>query len=169
MWFKRRPKPAAVPIMAEFRDVSRPPDAERVAAEFGREIHFAADLLRVRPWLPPQTPGREVVAAILNHEWTGFLALLGEYGPWVYAGGVSDLQRLSRLYGTLAAAASVTSAMNLNHAAQRRPDSLLARLNVSEQQPGGTSAQALAALEDAFWHETEAQARARYEAWQRRR
>lgn len=85
---------------AELRDIDSPAAARRVGAEFGREAHFAADLLRARPWLSPELSGREALSAILEGEWTGFLALLGEDGPWVYATSVRDLQELARLYAT---------------------------------------------------------------------
>lgn len=104
----RRPGPS-VPSparLAELRDLGSPSAAARAGAEFGRETHFAADLLRVRPWLSPDTPGRELPGHLLAEEWTGFLALLGEPGPWVYAPSVSDLQRLLGSYAQLAAAQS---------------------------------------------------------------
>ena len=126
--------------LAELRDVSSPAEAARASAEFAGEPGFAADLLGVRPWMSSDTPKREVLNALLDTEWTGFLALLGEYGPWVYVGTVRDLQTLSGRYGALVAAASVADQQTVWTAARDSAfPSLLARLEaagvvVSERQ-----------------------------------
>lgn len=97
--FRRRSStpPASDHALAELRDIDSPAAAARAGAEFGREPHFADDLRRVRPWLAPELGGREVLARVFDTEWTGFLALLGEDGPWVYAATIRDLSVLSRL------------------------------------------------------------------------
>lgn len=149
--------------LAELRDVSSPAEAARASAEFAEEPGFAADLLRVRPWLSPQTPRREVLGALLDTEWTGFLALLGEYGPWVYVSTVRDLQILSARYGELVTAASGADEEAVWNAS-REPvfPSLLARLEATDYRRPGHGGGDLAALEAAFWAEAGAQARGRY-------
>ncbi|ANC71299.1 hypothetical protein DRO_1565 [Deinococcus radiodurans R1 = ATCC 13939 = DSM 20539] len=103
--FRRRAVAAPLPLLAELRDVDSPSAAARVGAEFGGEPHFAKDLQRVRPWLPPELTGAALLDAIRREEWTGFLALLAEDGPWVYVQNVREVQVLSRLYSRLARAA----------------------------------------------------------------
>lgn len=155
--------------LAELRDVSGPAEAARASAEFAGEPGFAADLLGVRPWISRDTPRREVLNALLNTEWTGFLALLGEYGPWVYVGTVRDLQTLSARYGALVAAASEADEDAVwNASLGTAPPPLLARLEATDyRRPGsarsGRGGKDLAALEAAFWAEAGAQARRRYE------
>ena len=104
--FRRRVTPLPpLPVLAELRDVDSPAAARRAGVEFGRERRFAADLLRVRPWLEVDTAGRDVPALLLQSEWIGFLGLLDERGPWVYVQNVREVQVLSRLYSRLAGAA----------------------------------------------------------------
>lgn len=136
--FRRASLAPAPARLAELRDLDSPSAARRAGAEFGREPHFAADLLRVRPWLDAGTPGREVPARLLAEEWTGFLALLGEPGPWVYAPSVSDLQRLLGHYGRL------TQAARGANSGGAEAGSLLDRLG------GAVTPQSLA-LEAEFW------------------
>ncbi|EYB68252.1 hypothetical protein DEIPH_ctg025orf0100 [Deinococcus phoenicis] len=160
--------------LAELRDVASPSDAARVGAELASERWLAPDLLAARPWLPLDTPARALPGAVLHSEWTGFLALLGESGPWVYAASVTDLQRLSRLYGELVGAASHASeATALEAAGSGGPlPSLLARLEETDYRtpaaPSPTASE-LVALERAFWQEAQAQAGARRAAWLARR
>lgn len=160
--------------LTELRDLSSPSDAARVGAELAGEDWLAADLLAVRPWLPPDTAARALPGALLEAEWTGFLALLGEHGPWVYAASVADLQRLSRRYAELvrqAAGAAEDVALAAASASGGRP-SLLARLEGTDyRRPSGPSPAAaeLATLEEAFWAEAGAQARARRAARAARR
>ncbi|MHA0037835.1 hypothetical protein [Deinococcus sp. PESE-13] len=104
MFRRRRPLPP-LPLLAEWRDRASPSAAARVGAEFGGEAHFAGDLRRVRPWLPAGLSGAALLDAIRREEWTGFLALLAEDGPWVYVQNVREVQVLSRLYSWLAGAA----------------------------------------------------------------
>lgn len=160
--------------LAELRDVASPSDAARVGAELASERWLAPDLLAARPWLPPHTPAREVPEAVLHSEWTGFLALLGEYGPWVYAASVADLQRLSRLYSRLVSAASCASEATVLAAALAGCPlpSLLARLEETDYRTPAAAAPTapeLAALELAFWQEVQAQAGTRRAAWLARR
>lgn len=103
--FRRRAVAAPLPLLAELRDVDSPSAAARVGAEFGGEPHFAEDLQRVRPWLPAGLSGAALLDGIRQEEWTGFLALLAEDGPWVYVQNVREVQVLSRLYSRLAGAA----------------------------------------------------------------
>lgn len=156
--------------MTELRDITRPADADRAAAEFASEAQFAGDLRRVRPWLAPDTPRRAVLAAVLHAEGTGFLALLGEYGPWVYAASVRDLQELGGAYGALVHAAHHAPEDAVYAAAAQRPDSLLTRLEATDhRQPGRGGDADLAALEAGFWHAAAVQAQTRYAAHGQRR
>lgn len=171
-----QPRPRAVALtptararlahLAELRDVFSPSDAARVGAEFAGERWLAPDLLAVRPWLPPDLNAREVPGAVLDAERSGFLALLGEHGPWVYVGNVADLQTLSRLNSALveaAARASEDDALNAALSTGPHP-SILARLEGTAYRQASTSPADLAALEGAFWQAAGAQARARREA-----
>lgn len=111
--------------VVELNDVFSPSDAARWAGQLAREPHILNDLCRVRPWLSPVLPGtrREalgaVLAEIVEREWTGFLTLLGEYGPWVYAPSVADLQELSRHYAALVLASLPASEQTVLEAAQQ--------------------------------------------------
>ncbi len=153
--FKRQMSlPPALPMLAELRDVDSPAAARRTGAEFGRELHFADDLRRVRPWLAPEMAGRDIPAALLDSEWAGFLALLDERGPWVFVQNVRELQILTRLYSRLFRAV-------FPHG-EGAGDSLTARLGVPP-------APELAALEQAFWRQAGDFARQRHAAWSRLR
>lgn len=152
MW--RRPsrqKSVPLPVLAELRDIDSPTAARRAGVEFGREACFAADLRRVRPWLPAHLPGRDLPAALLDSEWIGFLALLDERGPWVYVQNVRELQDLTRLYSLLFQAAS-TDKGGLAGA------SLLARL-------GAAPTPELEALEAEFWRQAAGLAQHRHQQW----
>lgn len=159
--------------LTELRDVFSPADAARVGAELVGESGLAADLLAVRPWLPPETSAREVLGAVLRGEWSGLLGLLGEHGPWVYAATVADLQALARLNGELVAAASQAdeeAVLNAALASGRTFPAVLARLEATNyRRPAPGPAPDLAALEATFWREAERQARAAHERWQARR
>ncbi|GGR81308.1 hypothetical protein [Deinococcus sedimenti] len=161
--------------LAELRDIGGPSEAARAGAEFAGERWFRGDLLGVRPWLVPDTPAREVVASVLPAEWTGFLALLGEYGPWVYAPDVRALQELSGSYSALVTAARSASEAEVLLAAERSLTlgahrTLLVRLEATPyRQPtrSGVTADGLHDLETAFWTlagTLAAQAHARWQA-----
>lgn len=173
--------------LTEFHDVSLPSSARSLGRQFAHEPHLAADLLRVRPWLDqvelPRAEG--VLAAIFQVEWTGFLALLGEFGPWVYAPSVADLQALSQIYARLVHLAAESPEPEVLGAAfrlSRTGKDLLFRLEATDyRRPGEdptaatTGSQAsqasshLVEAERAFWDTAEAQARQRYTAWAARR
>lgn len=157
--------------LTELRDVFSPSDAVRVGAEFAGEEWLARDLLAVRPWLPQNTPKREVVSAILNSQWTGFLALLGEYGPWVYVPDVAQLQQLSRLYAALVAAASQASEEQAFASASLSSafPSLITRLEQTDYRQPVNQNHDLVAFELAFWHAAQANAKSSFEAWRARR
>ncbi|MFB9994592.1 hypothetical protein ACFFLM_21775 [Deinococcus oregonensis] len=172
--------------VVELNDVSSPSDAARWAGQLAREPHILGDLCRVRPWISPvpSGTGREALTAVLTEimgrEWTGFLVLLGEYGPWVYAPSVADLQELSRHYAALVLAASAASEQTVLDAAQRVHHSsaahvsLLARLEATDyRQPQPRTPdplpEQLAQLELAFWHAAEIQARRRIQEWERQK
>lgn len=160
--------------LADLRDVFYPSDAEGIGGEYSGEAHLAPDLLAARPWLAPDTPRREVLNAVMAGEWTGLLALLGEYGPWVYAPDVAALQGLSRAYAALVSAAIPAREEDVLAAARRHTGgapSLLARLEATDyrQKGRGTLPQTLAALEAAFWAQAGETAAARRAAWAERR
>ncbi|GAA5437586.1 hypothetical protein [Deinococcus aquaticus] len=176
--------------MTELRDIDSPAAAARAGAEYAGERWLAPDLLGVRPWLPPDTPRREVPGAVLNGEWTGFLALLGEYGPWVYAADVRALQVLSGAYAALVQAAQVApEPVALQAAALSLADAphhtLLIRLEATPYRRPGRPARwwswrlpgrqppadatTLVELERAFWTQVAAHAQDRRAAWATRR
>ncbi|GGR50947.1 hypothetical protein GCM10008959_10350 [Deinococcus seoulensis] len=181
--------------LTELRDIDSPAAADRAGAEYAGERWLAPDLLGVRPWLPPGTPRREVPGAVLNGEWTGFLALLGEYGPWVYAADVRALQELSGAYAALVQAAQTAPEDVALHAAARSladapHHTLLIRLEATPyrrperparwwparwwswgrpgRQPPADAA-TLVELERAFWTLVAAHAQDRRAAWVARR
>ncbi|GBF08038.1 hypothetical protein DAERI_210034 [Deinococcus aerius] len=170
--------------LAELHDVTLPSQARTLARQLAGEAFLVPDLLRARPWL--REPGREgaenVLAAILHTEWSGFLALLGEFGPWVYVPTVADLQALSRPYARLVhQAAESQDAELLSAALQIDPpeESLLVRLEVTDyRQSGrrealslrvGRNAAQLAELEQSFWDDAERLAQRRRAEWAARR
>ncbi|GAA5441261.1 hypothetical protein ACFQDE_01510 [Deinococcus caeni] len=152
--------------LTELRDIDSPAAADRAGAEYAGERWLAPDLLGVRPWLPPDTPLRGVVRAVLDGEWTGFLALLGEYGPWVYAADVRALQELSGVYAALVQAAQTAPEDVALHAAHRSRQNaphhtLLVRLEATPyRRPARSAPDAahLTALEGAFWAQVAGQA-----------
>ncbi|GGL72557.1 hypothetical protein GCM10010840_08380 [Deinococcus aerolatus] len=157
--------------LTELRDVFSPSDAERVGREFAGERWLAPDLLAVRPWLDSRIPPKEVVRAVMHSQWSGLVALLGEYGPWVYAANVADLQLLGRRYGALVRAASLAPEDTALDAALGQTDhpSLLARLEAADYRQSAGHSGDLKALEVAFWDTAQAQARRDWEGWQARR
>lgn len=171
--------------LAELRDVASPSSAERVGAEFWREPHFASDLRRVRPWLADGPP-RALLGQVFQSEWTGFLALLAEAGPWVYAPTVRDLQGLATDYHALrrlVLGARARRGLALLHGGAHPrppggpgpeqlgpeqlgpgpPESLWSRLG----QPGSPPPEAVQA-EAQFWQGAHALAAARRAEWQQR-
>ncbi len=159
--------------LTDLRDVFSPADAERVGREFAGERWLGPDLLAARPWLDARTPPKEVVTAVMQSQWSGLVALLGESGPWVYAANVADLQRLGRLYGELVRAASQAQEDRVLDAALGQPDqpSLLARLEATDyrQSADKDTGPDLCALEAAFWDAAKTQARRDWEGWRARR
>ncbi|PTA69719.1 hypothetical protein [Deinococcus arcticus] len=182
-----QPRPRALPLspadraqlshLTELRDIASPGAARRVGAELAGERTLAPDLLGARPWLPPDLGARALLPALLEGEWTGFLALLGACGPWVYAPDVRAVQRLSAAYGALVSAAQtvpeeVALAAAGASSALAPGRTLLPRLEaVPYRQPrhGAVSAETLVALETSFWTLAAQLARAQHEAWKARR
>ncbi|WP_221088887.1 hypothetical protein [Deinococcus aquaedulcis] len=182
-----QPRPRALPLspagraqlshLTELRDLDSPGAAARVGAELAGERTLAPDLLGVRPWLPRDLGPHALPGALLRSEWTGFLALLGEHGPWVYAPDVRAVQRLSAAYGALVMAAQAVSeevALQAAQAAVARAShwTLLPRLEaVPYRQPrrGAATAGALLEREAAFWALAADLAQAAHTAWQARR
>lgn len=162
---------ARLPHLTDLRDVFSPADAQRVGREFAGERWLAPDLLAARPWLDSRTPPKEIVSAVMDSQWSGLVALLGEHGPWVYAANVADLQGLGRRYGELVRAAALAPEHEALDAAFSQPEfpSLLARLEATDyRQPSGVKAD-LIELERAFWDAARAQAQQDWEGWQARR
>jgi hypothetical protein len=160
--------------LADLRDVFYPSDAERIGGEYSGELHLAPDLLAARPWLAPDTPRRDLLGRVMAQEWTGLLALLGEYGPWVYVPDVAALQGLSRAYAALVSAATPAREEDVLAAARRHAGgttSLLARLEITDyrRKTHPAAPEPLAALEGAFWAQAGEVAAARRAEWQARR
>lgn len=171
--------------LVELHDVSLPSRARELGGQLARERTLAPDLLRVRPWLGGVSGAREVLAAVFDTEWSGFLSLLGEFGPWVYAPSVADLQALSRHYAALVRLASGSREEGVLAAALRLAPplegggpgpSLLARLEATDYRAGdgnpsreADETAALVEAEDAFWAAAQRQARQRRGEWAARR
>ena len=86
--------------IVELHDLSFGHQAAPLLRLLSQEADLFSDLLRPRPWLARQE-GQAVLEALLEQEWTGFVARLGRSGPWVYASTVQGLQRLSAGYTRL--------------------------------------------------------------------
>ncbi|TDE85294.1 hypothetical protein [Deinococcus sp. S9] len=151
--------------LAELHDLMLPSTVQTLARRLAGEANLAPDLLRVRPWLTGLTKLEDVLAAVFRDEWSGFLALLGEFGPWVYVPSVADLQALSHRYAALVRAASTSgenavlaAAWQLQQLGASPP--LLARLEVSDhrREAGHQETSELVRLERAFWTAAEQQA-----------
>lgn len=151
--------------LAELHDLMLPSAVQTLARQLAGEANLAPDLLQVRPWLTGLAQLEDVLATVFRQEWNGFLALLGEFGPWVYVPSVADLQALSHRYAALVRAAS-TSGENAVLAAAWQlqqlgaPPPLLARLEVSDyrREAGHQETPELIRLERAFWTAAEQQA-----------
>ena len=99
----RTPSPlntGALNGIAELHDLSFSHQTAPLLRLLSQEAQLIPDLLRPRPWLE-QRNAQAVLDALLEQEWTGFLAHLGRVGPWVYAPTVQGLQRLSAGYTRL--------------------------------------------------------------------
>ncbi|MEF2277253.1 hypothetical protein V3W47_03015 [Deinococcus sp. YIM 134068] len=174
--------------LAELHDVALPSRARELGGQFGRERTLVPDLRRARPWLGEAGSARDVLTLIFETEWSGFLALPGEVGPWVYVPSVADLQSLSRSYAALVRVASRAGDAEVLDAAirlqLRSPEgSLLARLEATDYRdspPGRhrsrlrpaserVDAPQLMALEEAFWDAARTLAHTRRDAWAARR
>ncbi len=163
--------------LAELRDIGGPSEAARAGAEFAGERWLRPDLVGVRPWLTPDVGAREVVPAVLRAEWTGFLALLGEHGPWVYAPDIRALQELSGAYAALVTAARGAPEPAVLLAAERSLTlgahrTLLVRLEVTpyrQSTRSGVTADGLHDLETMFWTLARTQAAQAHARWQARR
>ncbi|WP_216327006.1 hypothetical protein [Deinococcus aestuarii] len=167
--------------LVELHDVSRPSRARDLGGQLARERTLAPDLLRARPWLAGVSGTPDALAAVFETEWSGFLSLLGEFGPWVYAPSVADLQALSHGYAALVRRASgsgeggvLAAALRLDRAGPG--PSLLARLEVTDHRAGGAApsreageAAGLVEAEQAFWAAAQRQARRRRGEWAARR
>ncbi|MEW6422105.1 MAG: hypothetical protein AB1511_10340 [Deinococcota bacterium] len=170
--------PARLTHLAELHDLTLPSAPQTLARQLAGEANLAPDLLRARPWLTGPAKPEDVLAAVFRDEWSGFLALLGEFGPWVYVPSVADLQALSHRYAALVQAAQASSdTAALAAAWQLQPPgsstSLLARLEATDhRQPEEHRPVAgpdLIRLERAFWETAELQARQRRDEWGARR
>ncbi|GMA17127.1 hypothetical protein E5F05_03240 (plasmid) [Deinococcus metallilatus] len=172
--------------LAELHDLAAPSAVRALAARLAAEVNLAPDLLRARPWLSAAAlkTTADVLGAVLESEWTGFLILLGEFGPWAYVPSVAAMQALSRRYAALVQAASVSPDGGVLAAAfHLQPGdpggSLLARLEVTDYRPQRGAPRSpranvetvaeLVRLERAFWEAAEDQARQRRAEWAGRR
>lgn len=169
--------------LVELHDLSLPSRARELGGQLARERALAPDLLRARPWLTGVEGARDVLGAVFETEWSGFLGLLGDFGPWVYVASVADLQALSRRYAALVEAASGAGDAEVLAAAVHwhapfPGGSLLARLEATDHRTpaaprrAASSPPASAALveaEAAFWHAAQRLARERRDGWAARR
>lgn len=159
--------------LTELHDMTLPSGARALARQLGSESHLIPDLLQARPWHRESGLSRaeDVLTAIFQDEWSGFLSLLGEFGPWVYVPSVADLQALSRLYAGLVHRAAESQEVEVLTAVVRghfHAESLLLRLEVTDyRSSGGRKAdlspvehnvEALLKSEQAFWKAAEDQA-----------
>ncbi|WP_407541591.1 hypothetical protein Q0M94_19055 (plasmid) [Deinococcus radiomollis] len=165
---KRGPLPSTTLLgISEVHDLSFAYQIGPLLRLLSAEAELLPDLLRARPWLA-QRGSQQVLEALLEQEWSGFLARLGRLGPWVFAPTVADLQALSGAYTTVVEAADTSA---LQGAA---PFPLLDRLRASGERGGqarsarGSSARAEAA-EQAFWALAEARAERQRAEWAARR
>lgn len=172
-----RDRDARLLHLAELHDIPGPFAVGVLGSNLAGEGHLVSDLLHARPWLrAPEGPHRvrEVLEAVFRTEWSGFLVLLGEFGPWAYVPSVADLQRLSRAYRELVEAAASRTEDEVLEAALRLgrdfPGTpLLARLEATDyrqtrgKRRGGPPD--LQAREEAFWHAAREQARQRRDDW----
>ncbi|WP_102127570.1 hypothetical protein [Deinococcus planocerae] len=168
--------------LVELHDLSLPSRAREVGGQLARERTLTADLRRARPWLGGGEGVRDVLAAVFDNEWSGFLSLLGEFGPWVYAPSVADLQALSHRYAALVRLAAgsreedvLAAAVRLGRASPA--GSLLARLEATAYRAGGEppsrtpppSPDRLVEVEQTFWDAAQEQARGQRDRWAARR
>ena len=189
--------PGAVPLgqaqdtrlthLAELHDVTGPSAVEALGVQLTGEEHLAPDLLRARPWLEAGVfrGAGEVLEAVFRTEWSGFLLLLGEFGPWAYVPSVVDLQRLSRHYRDLVWTAAALPGEQALDAALRlqaghlRSTPLLARLEAAAYRrvtptprlPAAAAAGvgSLVEREGAFWWAAQDLAERRRAEWAARR
>ena len=105
---KARPRPGGLgPLIgiAEVHDLSFAHEVLPLVQLLSEEPELAPDLRRPRPWLPGTLDTEAVLNALLDQEWTGFVAHVGQVGPWVYVPTVADLQSLSAAYTEVVEAA----------------------------------------------------------------
>ena len=145
--------------MAELHDLSFGYQAGPLLRLLSQETQLVPDLLRARPWLVDLQTREEVLSALLEQEWTGFVARLGGLGPWVFAPSVADLQALSAAYTSL-----VEHAVGRDLSG-REPESLLGRLWSGGDRAGREPPDAAVQAEDAFWTLAESRAVQRRQAW----
>lgn len=165
MWRRPSPVSPALPAgltgLAEVHDLSLQSQISPLLSLLSQERELIPDLLRARPWLAARLPPPLVLAAVLELEWTGFVARVGRAGPWVFAPTVAGLQQLSAGYARLVEAARQSDLSGAG------ADSLLGRLRDGGVPPG-TGHEALAA-EQQFWQLAQDQAARQRQLWAARR
>lgn len=153
-----RSAPSSGPLtgMAELHDLSFEYQIAPLLRLLDQETELIPDLRRPRPWLAaqlldaPQFPDAapspdQVLAALLEGEWAGFVARLGRLGPWVFAPSVADLQALSAAYTLLVERAAGSDLSG------QAPASLLGRLWNSGERSGQAFPDTAVQAEADFW------------------
>ncbi len=160
---KRGAPPSSTLIgIAEVHDLSFAYQVEPLLRLLHEEAELLPDLLRARPWLA-ESGRQEVMATVLEQEWSGFLARLGSLGPWVFAQTVADLQALSGAYSAVVEAASRSDLRGC------APSSLLGRLRTGGELGGQGAVTGAEEAEAAFWAQAESKAARQRAEWAARR
>jgi hypothetical protein len=171
---KRRQFSSQPPLLgiAELHDLSYKYQIEPLLRLLDQEEELVPDLLGARPWLKQTEDAQQVLEAILEHEWSGFVTHIGRVGPWVYAPTVADLQALSGAYTLLTQQART---LDLSCCT---PQSLLGRLAGSEDWANEGHVQLAHGLpntadaqhiEEAFWALARAKSEQQRNVWAARR
>lgn len=157
------PERALLLGIAEVHDLSLAHQVGPLATLLADEQEVVADLSRARPWLEALDTPQGVLDALLEQEWSGFVARLGQVGPWVFAASVAGLQALRARY------ADVVTQAGRSRLEGALPASLLGRLRATGVHGTAQDLEHALRAEEAFWIQAQAQARQTREAWTFRR